>query len=273
VRYGLISDVHANLEALTRVLSELERERVDRLVCLGDSVGYHANPNECLSLIRATGATCIAGNHDRAAVRSIEPRHFGRTARHAIHWTRRMLAPEHARFLKSLEVFGILDDRCSLVHAALHPSPNDRYHLSKPERIAASFGVLSSGAIGGRVCFFGHTHRAAVHRFDGQTLSSVAIADVPQKVALDDQYYLINPGSVGQPRDGNARAAFAVYDSADHSIEFHRTEYDVASCLRKAEAAGLLRAPPTLLERATRAVFSFARATSLGLRRPETKGF
>jgi len=243
VRFGLVSDVHANLEALTAVLTELDRAHVDRIVCLGDVVGYHANPNECLELLVRAGAHSIAGNHDRAATRVIEPTSFGAVARHAIHWTRRVLEPERARRLRELDVFDRLDDTTCLVHAALHPQPNDEYHLSTPARLDASFAKLVSGELGARLCFFGHTHQAAVHRSDGRTRTRVPHGPAPTRVELDGAYYLVNPGSVGQPRDGDERASFAVFDDRAQTLEFRRVEYDRVACMRKAEAAGLL-APP-----------------------------
>jgi predicted phosphodiesterase len=243
VRLGLVSDVHANLEAFTAVLRELDRMKVDRIVCLGDVVGYHANPNECMELLERAGAQSIAGNHDRAAARVIEPTSFGAVARRAIHWTRRVLSPEWVLRLRDRDVFDRLDDTTCLVHAALHPQPNDEYHLTTPARIDASLAKLVSGEIGARLCFFGHTHQTAVHRADGRTTSHVPHGPAPARVELDDAYYLVNPGSVGQPRDGDERAAFAIFDDRAFTLEFRRVEYDRLACLRKAEAAGLLAAP------------------------------
>jgi len=243
VRLGLVSDVHSNLEALTAVLRELERANVDGLVNLGDVVGYHANPNECLTLLHRTGARSIAGNHDRAASSVIEPTWFGGVARHAIYWTRAMLTPEHVASLRGLEVYDRLDARTCVVHGALHPEPNDRYHLSSPERVSASFAKLCSGEVPARICFFGHTHHAAIHRSDGQSITRLPLVRAPLRVQLDDAYYLVNPGSVGQSRDGDERASFAIFDQDARTIEFRRVEYDMRACLRKAEQEGLLVPP------------------------------
>jgi len=242
MRYGLISDVHANLEAATAVMRQLERAAVDRVVCLGDVVGYHANPNECVELLARCDGLTLAGNHDRAAVGALDPGDFGATARRAIHWTRRQLLPDHAARLRQLDVFGWLDPRTCLVHAALHPLPNDRYHLSTQERVAASFAKLHSGRVPARLCFFGHTHRAVVHRSDGRTVSQLALRSGPIPLDLDRYFYLVNPGSVGQPRDNDQRAAFAIFDAERATLEFRRVAYDFAACQRKAQAAGLL--PP-----------------------------
>jgi predicted phosphodiesterase len=240
MRFGLVSDVHANLEALTAVLRELERRKVDRVLCLGDVVGYHANPNECAELLARSDALTIAGNHDRAAVGTIEPSDFGPTARRAIYWTRQVLLAEHAGRLRELDVFTWLDQRICLVHAALHPTPNDKYHLTTPVRVAASFEKLHSGEIPARLCFFGHTHRAAVHHSNGHGIRELSLGPEPLHLDLDGGYYLVNPGSVGQPRERDRRAAFAIFDDRAFSLEVHRVAYDEERCLQKAAAAGLL---------------------------------
>lgn len=248
MRLGIVSDVHANLEALVAVLRELERQAVDRIVSLGDVVGYHANPNECMELLRRADALMIAGNHDRAAAGVIEPTAFGAHARRAIHWTRRVLAPEHRSHLASLDVFAWLDASTCVVHAALHPSPNDVYHLSTPVRVEASFRKLHSGAIPARLCFFGHTHRAVVHFSDGRTIREVPL-DEPVRFELDRGRYLVNPGSVGQPREQDRRAAFGIFDDRAGTFELRRVAFDFERCLRKAEAAGLLAEPRSRLRR------------------------
>jgi predicted phosphodiesterase len=240
MRLGIVSDVHANLEALTAVLRELEGRKVDRVLCLGDVVGYHANPNECMELLARLDALTIAGNHDRAAVGIIEPHDFGPSARRAIHWTRRVLLAEHARRLRELDVFTRLDSRVCLVHAALHPTPNDKYHLTTPVRVAASFEKLHSGEVPARLCFFGHTHRAAVHYSNGREIRELPVGPEPLRLDLDGGYYLVNPGSVGQPRERDRRAAFAIYDEQASSLEIHRVAYDAERCMQKAAAAGLL---------------------------------
>jgi predicted phosphodiesterase len=242
MRYALVSDVHANLEALVAVLRELEKAQIDRVICLGDVVGYHANPNECVELLARADALKIAGNHDRAAVGSIEPTDFGSSARRAIHWTRAVLLPEHAARLRQLDVFAWLDQSTCVVHGALHPIPNDRYHLSSASRVAASCEKLHSGRVPARLCFFGHTHRAVVHRSDGRQISQLALRKGPMPLDPERYYYLINPGSVGQPRDGDERASLVIFDTGRGTLEFRRVAYDVAVCQRKARAAGLL--PP-----------------------------
>jgi len=247
MRIGIISDVHANLEATTAVLRELERAAVERVVCLGDVVGYHANPNECVELLSAAGALTIAGNHDRAAVGTLDPRDFGMAARHAIGWTRDTLSVEHARRLRELDVFGWLDPSTCLVHAALHPEPNDREHLNTLPRVAASCARLVSGAVPARLCFFGHTHHPGIYRAEGKGVRELPLDQGPVQLDLERHVYMVNPGSVGQSRDGDRRASCAIFDDREKRLEFRRVEYDVESCLRKAAAAGLLLKPRSRL--------------------------
>jgi predicted phosphodiesterase len=249
VRVAVISDVHANLEALTAVLRTIDASRVERVISLGDAVGYHANPNECLDLLARAGALTIAGNHDRAAAASIEPTEFGDVARKAVLWTRGVLTLEHRDRLRSLDVFSWLDERVCLVHAALHPRPNDRYHLTTPARIAASFAMLRSGEDPARICFFGHTHLRRVHRYAEKRIHEVPIEPRASRITLDDGHFLVNPGSVGQSRDGDPRASFAIFDDTELTLEFFRVSYDRERCLRKAESHGLLGRERSLLRR------------------------
>jgi predicted phosphodiesterase len=242
VRYGLISDIHANLEALDAVLRHLDAARVDEIVCLGDLVGYHASPNECVARVRASCAHVIAGNHDRAVVGTLATTEFNFAARRAVRWTAARISAEHAAYLRALPIAAPLTDDVRLVHGALAPEPNDRFHITTPARIAANLEILRAAARE-RLCWFGHTHRAAVYGSDG-----VARDVRAGRIALADGYYLINPGSVGQPRDGDWRAACAVYDANARTLEFARVEYDADAFRAKAAGAGLL-APPSFARR------------------------
>jgi predicted phosphodiesterase len=241
MRYAVISDIHANLEALTTVLAHIERAGVDTIVCLGDIVGYHADPNECVALIRAQAQNCVAGNHDRAAAGILRPVHFGHIGREAIFWTRGVLHEENRRFLAALPIARVIDNHFLTVHAALHPRPNERLHLSTRDRVQASMAALVSGGFASRLCFFGHTHRAVVYEYRNATLSEHPAGQVRLS---EDAYYMINPGSVGQPRDGTTTASYAIFDATTALVEFVRVPFDTDACRRKALAAGLLSPPP-----------------------------
>lgn len=248
MRIAFISDVHANLEALEAALGRIRELDVDRVVCLGDLVGYNADPDACVARLRAQGVTCIAGNHDQAAAGLFEPVQFGQRGRRVILWTRRHASHETLAYLKELPVFVRLTDESCAVHAALHPEPNTRYHLTRPERVAASFERLCVDPEGARICFFGHTHRPVVWERDSAGMRQRLGAPEGTVELRPDAWYLINPGTIGQPRENDQRAAFAVWDQARALVHFERVEYDWRSAERKAEAAGLLAEPP-LLER------------------------
>jgi len=222
VKYAIITDVHANIEALSAVLAQIDRERIDEVVCLGDIVGYNASPNECVELIRRRGIRSIAGNHDRAATGDLDTGRFGSTARSAVEWTRARLRPENREFLRGLPRHLLIDGRFFAVHAALHPEPNDELHLSNDARVEASFRQLETGRFASRLCFFGHTHRPVIYEH-GRGTRRVEGASV---TLLPDACYLVNPGSVGQPRGHDLRAGFAVFDALRGAIELRLVAYD-----------------------------------------------
>ena len=239
---AVISDVHANIEALEAVLERIDRLGVREIRCLGDIVGYHADPEACVRLLMDTGVESLAGNHDRAVAGSESALDFGARARRAVRWTRERLSQKSLSFLRTLRVSELVPGRYFAVHAALHPEPNDRLHLSTRERVRASLLELATGRFGSMLCLFGHTHRPVVHRLEGPRVVSLDL-DRPGRVKLDPGVpTLLNPGSVGQPRDGDPRAAFAVLDG--DSVELLRVEYDVRACHDKARRAGLFDPEP-----------------------------
>lgn len=252
MRYAIISDIHANIEALSAVLSKIEQEGADRIICLGDLVGYYADPNECVRMIRERQIPCVTGNHDRVATGQKEPLQFGQAAKQAIFWTRENLSDESRRFLTELPMLLSIDDRFLAVHASLHPEPNEDIYLNSREQAQSSLQRLTESCCGPRLCFFGHTHRGVVYQMrDGQMSGEQMTARAgEEEVKLDPAaYYLINPGSVGRPRDRDPRASFLIYDSEASAVRFHRVAYDIESRDRKAARAGLLY-QETLISRA-----------------------
>ncbi|WP_170319341.1 metallophosphoesterase family protein [Polyangium spumosum] len=233
MRYAVVSDVHSNVEALSAVLAAIDAERVDAIVCLGDVVGYGANPNECARLLAAAGAKCVVGNHDRAALGLRDTAHFGRKAREAMRWTRRMLSDTSHDWLASLPLVRKVSSEVLLFHAALHPTPNDELHLSSLSRLEKSLRALREGGYGARIGLFGHTHHAGAWRARGG-----AFGPAPGEIVkLDDgAHYLINPGSVGQSRDGDPRASFAVLDMDEGIARFRRVPYDTTLAMAKIAA-------------------------------------
>jgi peptidoglycan/xylan/chitin deacetylase (PgdA/CDA1 family)/predicted phosphodiesterase len=256
MKYAILSDVHANLEALTAVLEAAQAAGAQRIVCLGDFVGYHANPDECIELLRSHEAIAISGNHDRAALGSLDPKGFGELGRRSTSITRRMLSASGKRYLEGLPALRIVDGDFLIVHGALHPAPNDELHLSTGEKVARSMAELRA-RYPVPLAFFGHTHHPAAHRFSHGKTSSWS----PPFVAIEPgSTYLVNPGSVGQSRDEDPRAAFAIYDGAARTVTFRRVAYDRAECLRKARRAGFLPPESTFARRALRSIVSRAAA-------------
>jgi predicted phosphodiesterase len=250
MRLALISDIHANREAFEAVLERIDALGVDRVLCLGDIVGYYADAEACIELLGERGIESLGGNHDLATAGLRSAEEFGARARRVVEWTERRLSRPALGFLRGLTVARAMDPTFFAVHAALHPEPNDQLHLSSRPRVEASMRALASGRFGSTLCFFGHTHRPVIHALEHGRLESLAV-DTDACVRLSvDACYLINPGSVGQPRDGDARASFAIWDGAKRTVAFHRVAYDWRRCHDKARRAGLLEPEPTPVGRA-----------------------
>lgn len=235
--YGIIADIHSNLEAFQAVLRQLPA--VDRIVCAGDIVGYGPNPNECLELMREKGITSVAGNHDKAATGELSTQWFNVNARLAIEWTTSQLTTANGNYLKSLPVNLELDD-FQVVHGSLR-DPLEEYIFNMDEA-AETIKLMSKP-----LCIVGHTHRPLYAglkpsgSLDGHTLGK------NDNVAL--KHYnktVINPGAVGQPRDSDPRASYGVLDTDKNDFTLHRIEYDVAAVQQKMRTAKL---PEQLIER------------------------
>jgi diadenosine tetraphosphatase ApaH/serine/threonine PP2A family protein phosphatase len=251
MRLAIIADVHSNLEALESVLRRLREEEVDAILNLGDLVGYNANPAECLEMLEGARVLNLAGNHDLALLEPARAESFNIIAYQALKWCREQLSPRHLELLKDLpltrQVEGGEGGEAGFLACHGTPTSADTY-------IAYHFQgkrVLSrlSRETDLKVCFFGHTHRRALWYRDIR--GKVAVQEISQpRVKLAPQgHYLINPGSVGQPRDGNPEAAYAIFDDQEFAIHFKTTPYDVAGAQRRILAAGL---PPYLAERLAR---------------------
>ena len=238
MRYLVLADIHANLEALQAVLGAAQ---YDRVLLLGDLVGYGADPESCLDTVRALDvAGAVRGNHDKAVAGLDDARSFVAHAREAAHWSRGRLSARNLEYLRELpegprEVDGII----SIAHGS--PRDEDEYLVPEMPPRPSLFEAFPTP-----VCFFGHTHRPTLFsRLGGATYSSRISGCGQVSLDLESTCYLINPGAVGQPRDRDPRAAFLIYDSGASCVEFNRVEYDIASAQRKILAAGL----PELLAR------------------------
>jgi diadenosine tetraphosphatase ApaH/serine/threonine PP2A family protein phosphatase len=231
-----MADIHANLEALESVMARIAELAVDDIVCLGDIVGYNANPNECIDIIRREKIVSVLGNHDVAASGREEPDGFNALAQSAVFWTRKHLTPENRLFLLNLPPEAIMGD-FMVVHGSIHDT--NRYLLSR-DAAADNFRLLAELPGELKLGFFGHTHIGMTF-IDLQ--GSISSDHSYELLLSSGMHYLINPGSVGQPRDGDPRASFLVYDSVDRTVRFFRVEYDIKRCQAKIVRAGL---PPQL---------------------------
>ncbi len=229
MRYAIISDVHSNLESLEVMLGRLQED--DGLLCLGDIVGYGPNPNECVSRIHARATEVVLGNHDVAATDNFGVEYFNPVARNAIEWTQRTISKESVDWLTTLS-YEIRKPEYLMVHGA--PKNYFEYILDKR---GASRAFKNTDA---PLIFVGHTHIADYYtlRADGTIDHAHMQNGGPLELAEGDRY-IINPGSIGQPRDLNPKAAFAWYDDVQRTLEFVRYDYAIAQVQQKILAAGL----------------------------------
>jgi len=222
VKLALISDVHANLEALDATLADIARHAVDRIVCLGDIVGYNRDAAECIARIRSADCICVAGNHDLAVCGRITTESFPAAAARMIAWTRQHLSPNDLDFLAGLPGKAIVSGELVAVHGALHPEQNsESVRLDNDDHRILSFIALMGHTSGAHICAFGHTHRAGVYEWRNDHV--VARAD--QEIALErNRYYLINPGTVGEPRAFDRRPTYMLLDLARRTLSIHHVE-------------------------------------------------
>ncbi len=241
MRYAVISDIHSNLEALEAVLRDLEEQEVDEVVCLGDVVGYYANPNECVSICRERRFKCIRGNHDDAVLGLCPLEDFNPVAQAALVWTAHHLAEEHRAWLRQLPAWLLVAED----FLAVHGSPWHPYaYIFSSSGASRAFAHLKECFPQVNTCFFGHTHQKALFWTED---GSVQRAEKENKFILGSSgLYLINPGSIGQPRDGKPGASYTIYDSRKRELEFRCVTYELAVTQRKVREAGL---PAMLAER------------------------
>ncbi|MFQ5511675.1 MAG: metallophosphoesterase family protein [Candidatus Krumholzibacteriia bacterium] len=237
-RYVLISDIHGNLEALQAALAFVQKLGPYQLYCLGDVVGYGANPKECMEILRDEANLILAGNHDLAVAGVIPSDDFNPMAQAAVEWTRDQLDEEDITTLSNLPLVYIDGDYCFT-----HASPVEPMRFSYIQALEDVGGVLSS--IGQRFCFVGHTHLPVLVRMDEVRGRMEIVRD--SKVCIEEGYrYFVNVGSTGQPRDKNPDACVVILDEERDTIEFLRVPYDISTCQDKILSEGL---PSYLAER------------------------
>ena len=228
MRFAIFGDIHANLEALTAVLADAEKHEVTDYVCLGDVVGYNANPRECLEIVRNLDCPVVKGNHDEQASMEDELVGFNPLAEEAINWTRDQLNAEDKQWLRDLKMVRQVRD-FTIVHATLD-TPHKWGYVFNQLDAAASFNYQHT-----QLCFYGHTHAPRAYIRDGSVKSQLL-----DKLTLEPgKKYFINSGSVGQPRDGDWHASYVLYYPDRQLLELRRLEYDIFKAQDKIIEAGL----------------------------------
>jgi predicted phosphodiesterase len=241
VRYLILSDLHANLEALEAVVRQAQGQ-YDRSICCGDLVGYGADPNSVVEWVRENCAVTVRGNHDRACTGMEDLEWFNPVARAAAVWTLENLTVENIRYVRELPQGPAFVEGMQVLHGS--PCDEDDYVVGA-DQAAEAFNYLES-----RLAFFGHTHLQGGFIWNQErveTVPAISLRSAHQSLDIESGGgYLLNPGSVGQPRDGDPRAAYAVYDSHRAVVDYYRVDYDLESAQRKIREAGL---PTFLAER------------------------
>lgn len=243
-RYGIISDIHGNAIALKAVYEKLGEMEVDRILCLGDIVGYGPAPAKCLDLVLSYCHEVIKGNHDEAVLDPDLGRYFNNAALVALNWTRDQLGPYHLHAISHMKTRIRLGDSLLMVHDT--PVLHDSAYVHELPHAIEAFQGLDQG-----ICLHGHTHLPTIFRSQKNSEISLQIPTEGESICLHpEDRYLCNPGSVGQPRDGDPRASFAILDytspDAESKFTLYRTEYNIKAAQDETHSVGL---PSILAER------------------------
>lgn len=230
MRFAIFGDIHANLHALHAVLSDAREQLCSHYVCMGDVVGYNAFPKQCIEIVRNLECPVVKGNHDEQASMMGDQEGFNPLAEEAMNWTREQLSPADKEWLRSLRMQRQVRD-FTIVHATLD-TPHKWGYVFNQLDAAASFSYQHTA-----VCFIGHTHTPKAYVRDG----SVRTIPLDTLLLQQGKRYLINVGSVGQPRDSDWRSAYCVYDTNTNEVKLRRIEYDLAGAQQAILDAGLPR--------------------------------
>ncbi len=224
MRIAIISDIHGNKEGLDTALAEIQRLGADEIICLGDIVGYGASPNECIEAVRGATSRILLGNHDEAAISPEKAEYFNPYARIAVEWTYDELSEEHRDFLRALPLRTEIGDILFVHSSPLEPP--EWHYIITPADAAENFSYFSQP-----ICFIGHSHVPEVFCTDGRT-----------ETVTRGLKFIVNVGSIGQPRDGDPRLSFGMFDTEAWTYENIRLEYDVEAAASRIRKAGLPKA-------------------------------
>jgi diadenosine tetraphosphatase ApaH/serine/threonine PP2A family protein phosphatase len=228
MRIAIFGDIHANLEALQAVLEDASRNHCKHFACIGDVVGYNADPHECLECVRELGCPVVKGNHDEDAAQDTPLVGVNPLAKQAMEWTRANLDGADRGWLDQLPMVAQVED-FTIVHATLD-TPEGWCYVTNEFDAMSSFSFQQT-----KICFYGHTHTPIFYVLDGH----VSAEPLPEIEVEPEKRYFINVGSVGQPRDGDWRACYAIYDIDRSKIIIRRVDYDVGSTKQKLHDSGL----------------------------------
>jgi predicted phosphodiesterase len=240
LKYGIFGDIHGNLEALEAVLADMEEQGVTHPLCLGDLVGYGANPAECLEVVRAMGCPVVRGNHDDLVTMGKAPDSFSDAAKESLSYARRCLDPGQLNFLRRLPMIWA-EDPITLVHATLD-GPEGWGYISTRLEAQTSFLYQKTP-----LCFVGHTHRPCAFAQEREVRPlEFRQVDIHPDRTKQGRKFLFNIGSVGQPRDGDWRSAYAIFSPQEHMVDLRRVNYNIEKATSKILKAGL---PESLAKR------------------------
>ena len=237
MKYAIYSDIHGNLEALEAVFEFFQKENVDKYICLGDIIGYGANPKECISLVRETNSVVVSGNWEYAVLGKISIQNFGVYAHTTTLWNRSQLSKSDFCFLDALPLVQELSPYFTIVHSTLnHPTNFDYIQTSEEAKLCLT-------QMKNPICFFGHSHVPVFFFPEDQVIKW---SQEEEFFLEKERKYIINVGSVGQPRDENPLACCAIYDNEIQNVKICRIEYNIEKAAKKILKAGL---PPISAER------------------------
>jgi diadenosine tetraphosphatase ApaH/serine/threonine PP2A family protein phosphatase len=226
MRIAILSDIHANLEALVEVEAALARSPVDRVVCLGDVVGYGASPNACCERVRDLASVTLLGNHDAAVSGRMDYAYYYEAARHALDWTAHELDPDHVVWLRSLPYTHRVDDIGFCHGSPVMPGEYEYvFALEQARDLVPHLPRLAP------VTFIGHSHLCKAFSFDRE--SEVVDVSAPRIPIHPEKKYVISVGSVGQPRDYDNRACYVTFDTEAQAVEYHRVAYDIEAAAQR----------------------------------------
>lgn len=228
MRYAILGDVHSNLPALEAVLADIDKQGAETILCVGDVVGYAADPKECLQIVRERAAAAVAGNHDCGTVDSVDMTYFNEDARDAIEWTKGRLSEEELSYLADLPLVAEFDELL-LVHSTPY-YPGDFAYIQTLYDAALAFSKMQQG-----ICFVGHSHVPVIFAASNPIdFFLVQEFDIPK-----EEKVIVNVGSVGQPRDMDPRASYALLDTDKRTLYMRRLDYDINDAEQRIQTAGL----------------------------------